>query len=314
MKRTLPFVALLVVAVASRPTQGQPRAPDDAHVMELFRQGRALMDEQRYVDAIAAFRRVLAARESAGALFNLGLSLRALNRCREATTAFERSLVIDADRDRRHSAEVNLRELQGCVATLRLEVRGQPSEVRVDGNPIEWRASAATLSLDPGEHVVEASREGFEPVREQVSLRRGGERSLTLDAAARPLQSTLVIEPNSAEAGVRLDDRDLGAGPQRVALPAGPHVVVVRYPGTGGTQRRAVTLQPGVRLVVNVSPDTVRVTSEGGVLTRWWFWTTVSVVAAGAVVGVLAATGAFDYEGPAREGSWGSAVAAIRWP
>ncbi|MBK6535834.1 MAG: tetratricopeptide repeat protein [Deltaproteobacteria bacterium] len=124
--------------------------PDDPEVLAIFHRGRAMMEVGRYADAVLSFQQVLSHRESAGALFNLGLGLRALDRCREAVAAFERAVRIDTDPNRRHSAEINLRELRDCAARLRLDVRGQPAEVRIDGQRVDWHSAATVFSVDPG--------------------------------------------------------------------------------------------------------------------------------------------------------------------
>jgi hypothetical protein len=249
---------LLVVGFVPIAASAQPH-PDDPEVLAIFHRGRAMMEVGRYADAVLSFQQVLSHRESAGALFNLGLGLRALDRCREAVAAFERAVRIDTDPNRRHSAEINLRELRDCAARLRLDVRGQPAEVRIDGQRVDWHSAATVFSVDPGEHTLDARREGYQPAQAQVSLRRGEERTATLDASARRLPAATPSGP----------DRQRMNG----AIPA-----------------------------------------ERGVHTRWWFWTVIGLVTAGATTAIIAATGGFDHTGPSPEGSWGSVTAALSWP
>jgi hypothetical protein len=91
-------------------------------------------------------------------------------------------------------------------------------------------------------------------------------------------------------------------------------------------QRRAIAIAGGEQLevVLELAPDTVtgpdaalasssEPASEGGIFTRWWFWTGAgAVVVASVVVGVAMAASGDDATEPV-EGNLGKNEALLRW-
>jgi hypothetical protein len=142
------------------------------------------MEARRFAEAVAAFERVLAARDSGGARFNMGLGLRALGRCREAMAAFQRVAETDADTTRRESARVNLREVGECLGSVVIRVDRAPVDVYVDGAAIRVRGERETVQVDLGERRFEARPEGRPVVVRSVVVTRDGQVEVDLRSAA----------------------------------------------------------------------------------------------------------------------------------
>lgn len=307
------FIAALVLppAVAAAQT-------DEAALR--FEEGVSQLQAQRYADAIDAFQRSLRVREAAGTLYNLGLALRGLNRCREATAALTRQAAIDGNAERRAAGEQLLTETRACVAEVSLTVRGRPDELLVDGVSTPLGEGVHAVRLDPGTHHIRARREGYQPASETVALERGGRAALLLDLSV-ALRGTLTLDTTASVASLRVDGELVAPGRRAVEVPAGRHHVEVLFTADGPAQRREVDVPPGGRAVVSLSPPVaphlaVRPAPERPAYTRWWFWASVGSAAIAATIGVLAATGAFDSQAApfAGSGSWGQVPFGITFP
>src|SRR5690349_16572585 len=84
------WVWLIVLALGAQPAEAQEAPPPEAR--EAYEAGLAAMDNGRWADALAAFRRSYEIFPAAPALFNQGVVLRSLGRLREARDTFARLL------------------------------------------------------------------------------------------------------------------------------------------------------------------------------------------------------------------------------
>jgi hypothetical protein len=299
--------ALLTVSLCLFAPAVHAQTPNEAEGRRLFTEGTTALRALRYADAVSALERSLQLNERPSVLYNLGLAYRGINRCRDATAVFTRFLPTAGTDDERREVQTLLDELRQCPAHVTLQVRGESEEVLVDGARQPTRDGTHPLTLDPGEHLFEARRAGFRPTLERQTLSRGATVQLVLDASATPMPSTIAVETGDPAAVVRIDGTALSLGTTARETVAGEHRVEVEYPGHPA-QSRAVRVGPGARLVVSFTDRGPAASGSGSVLTRWWFWTGVGVVAAGVVVGaVLATSGSPD----PYEGTWGNAVARI---
>jgi hypothetical protein len=132
-----------------------------------------------------------------------------------------------------------------------------------------------------------------------MDLARGARDSITLDASAWPLAARLVIDTGDAAATVQLNGERVTPSARGIEAMPGRQRVEVRF-GDDDVQRREVDVPAGGRVVLAFSPG--RSAEGGSVLTRWWFWTGVGVVVAGAVVGAVLAANAGDAPSPV--GRW----------
>ena len=179
---------------------------------------------------------------------------------------------------------------------------GDASEVLVDGERVAAADVTRTLPLDPGPHTFEARRAGHEPLREERRLDVGAQAEVALDASARPLPATLVIETPQGTTTIRVGGVLVGRGRFTGPVRAGRHGVQVTW-DDGHAQERLVDLTPGGRTVITVTPDRPR-----PVTSRWWFWAGVSAAVAGLVVGAVVVALQPD---DAPIGNWGHVPNAV---
>lgn len=182
------MLAAAILGASDAASQTAPATGDVAAAAREFRRGVALLDARRYPEAVTVFERSLAIREGAAALYDLGLALRGDRRPADALRAFRRFLeVARPTNPARAGAAAMIAELQRRVAHLHVAVQGGASAVLLDGREIADRDGVYERDVDPGAHVVEARREGFEPARLDGTLAAGESQTLSLDASQHAL-------------------------------------------------------------------------------------------------------------------------------
>ena len=290
-------LALGVAPIAARAQDAgvpAPAPPDEAR--RLFEQAMTLLNAQRFAEATPLLERSVAAREHPAALAALAASYRGSGRYRRAIGTLDRILAVSTDPARDAEMRAVRDECERSLARVTLRVTGDPAEVLVDGERAASGDGTRALALDPGAHAFEARRVGYEPRREERRLDPGAQAEVSLDAAARPLPGTLVVESEQGSAAIRVDGVLVARGRYGGPARAGRHGVQVTWPD-GHTQERLVDLAPGGRTQLTVGPDRPR-----PITSRWWFWAGASAAVAGVVIGAVVLAQQPD---PGPVGSWG---------
>ncbi|MBT9560461.1 MAG: PEGA domain-containing protein [Myxococcales bacterium] len=159
--------------------------------------------------------------------------------------------------------------LNGARGGLRVSTDAPGAEVWIDGERL-GPAPAGRDDLSPGEHMLEVSASGFDPLSETVVV-EGGHRRL-LVVRLEPLSGdpigAVIVDAEPKEATVKVDGRDYGGAPAYVrGLVAGEREVVIAAPGHHRVVTRcrvgpkkdcrvkAALVPGGERLVVRSSVD-----------------------------------------------------------
>ncbi|MEZ4339269.1 MAG: tetratricopeptide repeat protein [Sandaracinaceae bacterium] len=168
-------LALIVASLsASSRVEAQSRiacSRDPASETEaraLFRAGVAATNQERWADAISSLRRAYELSCHAPALFNLGYSLRALGRHREARDVLTQLLSDHSDvpENIRQNAEQFLEQERGRVAVLELLEVGQGirPEIVLDGRSItDDGGRPVRLETDAGTHALVLRLDDHQP-------------------------------------------------------------------------------------------------------------------------------------------------------
>lgn len=318
MRSPLPALALGLAALASGGVARaqvagvapppSPLRPSDDEARRLFEQAMPLLGEQRFAEAVPLLEASISRRENPAALAALAAAYRGVGRYLRATSTLERLLAITTDAAREAEVRAVLGECRAALAHVALRVVGEASEVLVDGDQVATGDLDRALDLDPGMHRFEARRAGYEPARVERRVALGERVDVAIDASARPMPATLVVETPDATTTIRVDGVPVGRGRTASRAASGRHAVQVSW-DDGHTQERVVELSPGARMVVSIAPNRRASTS---IVTRWWFWTAVGAATVGLVVGGIAL--ASGGEQPAPLGSWGHVSNAITLP
>ncbi len=300
-----PMRLFFLLAVLSLPTAALGQTPADPF-LQSFNAGTTLLGEGRFAEALEHLERARSLNATPAVDFNLAFAQRGLGRLVAATVSLERCLARGGERIdavRRAEIERMLAELRSSVARVTVHVTVTGAAVTVDGQAVAGEQLDRELPMDPGSHVVRATGERFDPIEATRSFARGEHARVELSPTLRVTTGTLRIEPSVATAEVFVDQRRVGQGLFTAALTPGRHAVEVRAPGyltfradalltAGSTERVGATLTR----------------QERGILTRWWFWTAVGVVAVGATAAIIVGTSGTEDPVP---GSLGTVQAQV---
>jgi hypothetical protein len=246
-----------------------------------FEAGLAALDAGDAARAVESFERSLALRESAPALYNLGLAHRKLENRILAVEALERFLARAPGSAKAPRARELIRELRTRLGRVAVDARGGADEVTIDGRP----TVARVLDVEPGAHVVRVVKRGHQPEEATVTVEAGSTATVAIDAARRPLRGSIIVGTDQARAEIAIDHRIVGHGSSETSIEAGAHWVDVAADGFIPARRR-VFLEPGATERIDVALVPV---PEDPLTSKWWFWTAIGVGVAAAAGGTAAA-------------------------
>ncbi|HEY8428857.1 MAG TPA: PEGA domain-containing protein, partial [Sandaracinaceae bacterium] len=149
---------------------------------------------------------------------------------------------------------------------LRVIATAPNAIISIDGEVI-GPSPAVRENLAAGEHIVEATAEGYQTARQTVTVEAGQHRVVSIDLEPEQAEpGRIVVEANVDRATVIIDNEERGQAPVVLTPEPGPHAVVVRadghqeYSTTCTTapghncEIRAVLVPQQVRVSVRVQP------------------------------------------------------------
>ena len=208
--RAAPLGWLTAAAIAAASAQAAPaaaqectRTDDPTQLQEaiaLFRAGMLAVEQLRWADAAQSLERAYALACPPSALFNLGISLRALGRHREARDAFRRLLEnhADAEPEMLSMARQRLREVSLRVAVL--ELVGIAPDVRpvmhFDGEQVvDEGERPMRIETDAGSHSFTARIPDHHPFEWNGRLEDGETETVRVEFLELPTGGSVDLAP-----------------------------------------------------------------------------------------------------------------------
>ncbi len=186
--------ACLAAAVASLPPAMSNAQTRSERALAYFEEGVALMDQERFQEALVPLQRSLELQRTQAALFNFAMCFRKEERYREALIHFE-TLVSEfgsqMSEERFGIVRRQIEELRGLVqampaqappppgpvqATLRVEADVERAQVSIDGETVGETPIVGPVA--PGRHSIEVRADGYEPYQAEVMIAAGERRRL----------------------------------------------------------------------------------------------------------------------------------------
>lgn len=182
MTRTLSRVALLVFLL----TAASARAQTDEELRrarELFAEGVALTQDERWEEAIDRFRQVLAVRPTPQVKYNLALALEGAGQLAAAADLLRE--IQDSrrlDRATRRDVQRLLDAIGPRLAQIVVRLHGDEAgmRVQVDGHDVPLDRIGRPVVVSPGEHRVALLRRGREVAARTVYVSSGDTEEVTL--------------------------------------------------------------------------------------------------------------------------------------
>jgi hypothetical protein len=151
-------------------------ARSDRRAAELLRAGNKAFKEGDFAGAEAAYRAALAFKKGYDIAGNLGMALLALGKQREAAQHLALSLrmfPVTGEPAARAEMQKALDRCRQEVGAVRLTVDVKGALVLVDGVAVGEEPLEDDVFVDPGDHVIEATRAGYFGARRTVSAAKG---------------------------------------------------------------------------------------------------------------------------------------------
>jgi hypothetical protein len=171
----------------------EPGLSDSARARQLYLEGSSAVEMGRWADAERAFRQSYEVSQNPAALFNLGVSLRALGRHREARDVFARLADLGADLDPEVRSQVeSYRSEEAARVAVLIAKKVEGCALLLDGEPVVPSPSGE-IEADAGKRVLLANCPGKQQARWEGSLSQGQRAEVRL--VARPLPAREASPP-----------------------------------------------------------------------------------------------------------------------
>jgi hypothetical protein len=251
------------------------------------KKGDAAMVALHYQEALAWYRSAYEASKNPAILYNMGRAYEGLAEFPQALDALEEfNDKAPAElKARVPKLDELLRDVRSRVATIVVSSPVEDAEVRLGERFVgTTKAGQVIFRVNAGNQRLVVRREGYFPFEKDLTLTGG--KIETIDAKLTTRASSGIIRVTSPVIGaaVSLDGHGIGTVPAESALAPGSHIVLLQREGYEPAQANVV-LAAGERKDVDVP-----MAKRASILTKWWFWTVVGVVAAGTVATVIALT------------------------
>ncbi len=189
----------------------------------------------------------------------------------------------------RATAEVafELAPMAGRLAHLFVRSPLPGAEVRVDGQVAGETPLPGSLSLAPGNHLVEIRRPGYRSARRELALGDGATGEITLDPEEDPVlagsDGEVSLDLRETDVVVSVDGRVRGPYARPLHVPGGLHRLRVERAGFFALERDVLVPSSGalvVPVVLDPTPDTLAAYTERARSRRTLGWITFGAGAA----------------------------------
>lgn len=243
-----------------------------------FQRGVELIRGGQWSEALIELEQARDLRATPPVYFNLALAQRAVGRHRGAVASlrqFLRTVSSTADPALISQAEQALHD--SLAAVCRVDVSVDPVQARVEIDGTVQEVLGSTVELDPGEHTIVATADGFARSERRIRLARGTNTVASLTLVRTNELSFLRVETNVANAIVRVDGREVGTGTVDEIVRAGHHTVDIIGPHHTPFTREIQSFV-GQRQVVRAN-----LTDRRTVFESPWFWVVTGAVVVGGI-------------------------------
>lgn len=217
---TLSTLTIAHALVASPSFAQQAPSPTETEGERLFRLGRAAMLENRFDEACPMLSESQRLEPHVGTLLNLAACDERRGHYGSAWVEYQKGLTAaraEGQSERVQLAEARIAAIEPKVPWLRASPPpGGAADlvIGLDSGDLAKAALGTEMPVDPGPHIVFATRDGKRVFEERVDIREGEHRTVTVNAPQpeRPIgppPDTVIVEPSG---------RQLGADPATKAL------------------------------------------------------------------------------------------------
>jgi hypothetical protein len=306
---TTPVAPPTAPAPAPAAPPAAPAPPADPNLEQArlhFEQGVALFNDQNFNGALAEFMKAYELRRTPAVLYNIGLAQKALFHYAEAIDSMEKFLADSPNLspERRADVQQQIAEIRALIADVTVQVEPAGAIVSVDGRTVGQSPLPKALGIAAGNHTIEVTADGYKPQRRELLISAGTPLAVQFKLEAIPRTGKVHVTSTLPSATIAVDGRAIGSGQADIELGAGGHTLEVAAPHyllhreelvVAAGQTRSVQ----VTLLADIPPKRF--------YQKWYFWTPIVAVVAGAAVatGVVLGTRQSPVEGTLSPGIGG---------
>lgn len=204
------LLSLAVVAALAAPAAADDAAATKREADRHFKTGVKLFEESKYSEALAEFEQAYALASHPLVLYNLAATHRALSQYAQAVDFYNRFLSEGKGVVKPAQLAKGQRELDDLLRLIaRVDVTTDPpgAAVSVDGRAIGATPLGQPLILGPGDHVVSATLEGYDPAERSVRVAAGDTLAVAL-TLAKKAEAPAMEQPTTAVGTAAPQTRD----------------------------------------------------------------------------------------------------------
>jgi hypothetical protein len=271
-------------AWADEPAAAPAAPPQDAASAAKARGDDALVGG-RPAEALAAYKEAYALKKDPAVLYNIGRANQALGDYPEALDRLEEfaATAPAAMLARVPGLPTLLTDVRSHVATIAVAVDVPDATVKVGTRVVGKTPLAKPIRTSTGQYQVTIEKEGYFPYSKSHTFAPGvGTLDIILHSKAR--EAIVVVTSSVVGAKLKVDGRDEGTVPTELAVSPGSHRLDLTRDGYKSAQT-TIAVMAGERTTFDVPLD-----RSAPITAKWWFWSGIAVVVAGAVVTTIALT------------------------
>ena len=199
LSRGLACACLLMVTGIAAHSHAQGDGADSDRANLLFKKGKIAFNASKYSDALRIYTEAWSLKQSPDIAANLAQTESELGKHRDAAEHFSFALahlLPSTTEEQKQALAEGLAQEKKEIGSLHVTLEPADSTLTIDEIPVTVPASG-DLFVEPGEHAVSASREGYESRQQTIRLSKGSSQVLWL----RLTQIGTPAEPSASAAG-----------------------------------------------------------------------------------------------------------------
>lgn len=260
--------------------QAAPPAPNQGDATSLKAIGDRAMDEARPADALAAYEKSYAQKPDPALLYNQARAHLALTNHPEALRFLERfqAEAPPSLQAKLPGLEKLVHEVRGKVHRLSLVVNVPGAQIRLRDATLGTAPLAGPVAVNAGEALLEVRASRYETEQRKLTLAGNAESSIDVKLERADTRGTVYLRSPQPGVRVSVQGAPRGSLPYELSVEQGTYAIRLQKDG----------FEPLDTSIVVVAGErrerTLSLAKHPAIYTRWWFWTGIGVVAAGAAV------------------------------
>lgn len=274
-------LALTVLSVA-------PSALADpaADAFDLKRRGDEALVSVRPADALGLYKQSYALKADPALLYNMGRAYQALDDLPSALDKleqFEQTAPAET-RARVPGLSKLIADVRKSVATIAVAADVSGATIRLDERSVGTTPLKSVVRVKAGPTTIVVEKEGYFPYQRALTLQGGSLSTFDVKLASKQTSAVVAVRSPVVGAFVSVDGKPEGTVPTEMYLSPGAHQLELTHNGYQ-TARSSLVVAAGERKTLDLALE-----AETPITKKWWFWTGVGVVVAGAVATVIVLT------------------------